>query len=68
MKTRTQLRWRRSDPDDAIDSAETAVMDMPDDTPVESVGEDDVPTLDTDDDATDWSPVTPVSDGEEEWD
>ena len=56
------------DPDDAIDSAETAVMDMPDDTPVESVGEDDVPTLDTDDDATDWSPVTPVSDGEEEWD
>jgi tetratricopeptide (TPR) repeat protein len=56
------------DPDDAIDTAETVVMDLPDDTPVESVGEDDVPTLDTDDDSTDWSPVTPVSEGEEEWD
>ncbi len=55
------------DPDDAIDPAETALMDMPDETPVESVGDDDVPTLDTDDDATDWPPVTPPSDDEEEW-
>ncbi len=56
-----------TDPDDAIDPAETAVMDMPDETPVESVGDDDVPMLETDDDATDWSPVAPPSDDEEEW-
>ena len=55
-------------PDEATDPAETAVMEMPDDNPVESVGDDEVPTLDTDDDATAWSPVTPPSDDEEDWD
>ena len=55
------------DPDDAIDPAETAVMDLPDETPVESIGVDDVPMLDTDDDTSDWSPVAPPSDDEEEW-
>ncbi|MDE2787870.1 MAG: tetratricopeptide repeat protein [Chloroflexota bacterium] len=56
------------DPDDAIDPAENAVMDMPDETPVESAGDDDIPMLDTDDDTTSWSPVAPSSDDEEEWD
>ena len=56
------------DPDDALDPAETAVMDIPDETPVESAGVDDVPTLDTDDDTASWSPVAPPADDEEEWD
>lgn len=55
------------DAEDPIDPGETAVMDMPDETPVESAGDDDVPMLDTDDDTTDWSPVAPPSDDEEEW-
>lgn len=54
------------DPDDSLDPAETAVMEMPDDTPVESAS-DDVPTLDTDDETTAWTPVTPPSDNDEEW-
>ncbi len=62
-----QLPSDLTDSDDAADSAETAVMDMPDDTPVESIGIDDVPTLDTDEDTTDWSPVTLPSEDEEEW-
>lgn len=56
------------DTDEAVDPAETAVMEMPDDTPDESIGDDEVPTLDTDDDATAWSPVTPPSDDDEDWD
>ena len=55
------------DAEDAIDPGETAVMDLLDETPVESAGDDDVPTLDTDDDTTDWSPVAPPADNEEEW-
>ena len=57
-----------TDADDSIDSAETAIMDMPDETLDETDGVDDVPTLDTDDDTTSWSPVTPPSDDDEEWD
>jgi len=56
------------DTDEAVDPAETAVMEMPDDTPDESIGDDEVPTLDTDDDTTAWSPVTPPSDDDEDWD
>lgn len=56
------------DADDAADSAEDAVLNMPDDTPVESVGMDDVPTLDSDEDVNAWSPVTPPSEDEEDWD
>jgi hypothetical protein len=50
-----------------MDPAEAAVLDIPDDTAVESVGIDDVPTLDADDDATGWSPITPASEDDEEW-
>ena len=57
-----------ADPDEAIDGTETAAMDMPDDTSVESVGIDEIPTLDTDEDSPSWSPVTPPSDDEEDWD
>ena len=56
-----------TDSDDAMDPAEAAVLDIPDDTAVESVGIDDVPTLDADDDATGWSPITPASEDDEEW-
>lgn len=56
------------DTDEAVDPAETAVMEMPDDTPDESIGDDEVPTLDTDDDTTAWSPATPPSDEDEDWD
>ena len=56
------------DPDDAIDTAETAVMDTPDETPVESVGDDEVPTLDTDDDTDSWLPVAAsAEDEDDEW-
>lgn len=55
------------DPDDAIESTETVVMDMPDETLVESVGVDDVPTLDTDDETSSWAPVTPPPGDDEEW-
>ena len=57
-----------ADTDEAVDATETAVMDMPDDAPVESVGLEEIPTLDTDDDSPSWSPVTPLSDDEEDWD
>lgn len=56
------------DTDDAVDAAEAAVMEIPDDSPDESLGDDEVPTLDTDDDTTAWSPVTLASDDDEEWD
>ncbi len=56
-----------TDSDNAMDPAEAAVLDIPDDTAVESVGIDDVPTLDADDDATGWSPITPASEVDEEW-
>ncbi len=56
------------DTEEAVDPAETAVMEMPDDAPDESIGDDEVPTLDTDDDTTAWSPVTPPSDDDEDWD
>ena len=56
------------DADDISDSVENAVLNMHDDTSVESVGIDDVPTLDTDEDVTAWSPVTPPSEDEEERD
>ena len=56
------------DTDEAVDPAETAVMEMPDDTPDESIGDDEVPTLDTDDDTSAWSPATPPSDEDEDWD
>lgn len=55
------------DVDGALDPAEAALMEMPDDAQVESIGDDDVPTLDSDD-ATDWPTVTPASDEEEDWD
>ena len=55
------------DPDETLDPAETAVMDMPDDTPVDSDSDDDVPTLDTDDETTAWTPMAPRSDDDEEW-
>lgn len=55
-----------SDPDNVIDPAETAVMEILDDAAVDS-DDDEVPTLDTDDDTTAWSPVNPPSDDEEEW-
>lgn len=57
-----------ADPDGGLDPAETAVMEMPDDTPVETVGDDEVPTLDTDDETTAWTPVAPPSGDEEDWD
>ena len=56
------------DPDDSMDPAESAVLEMPDDTPVESVGDDDVPILDTDDDTTAWAPAAPLSEDDDEWD
>ena len=56
-----------ADPEDTADPTEDAVMEMPDDTAVDEAGDDEVPTLDTDDDDTGWSPVTRPSD-EEEWD
>ena len=55
------------DTDVAAEPAETAVMEIPDDTPDESIGDDEVPTLDTDDDTTAWSRVTLPPDEEEDW-
>lgn len=55
------------DPEDTVDLTEDAVLQMPDDTPVDAAGDDEVPTLDTDDGSTNWPPVTAPSD-EEEWD
>ena len=57
-----------TDSDGALDPAESAVMEMPDDTTIGSVGIDEVPTLDTDDDPVGWSPVTTSPDDAEEWD
>lgn len=57
-----------TDSGDALDPAESAVLEMPDDTPVESAGIDEVPTLDDDDNSAGWSPVTTPSGDEEEWD
>ncbi len=63
-----QVPLDAADSDESLDATETAAMDMPDDTSVESVGIDEIPTLDTDDDTPSWSPVTPISDDEEDWD
>jgi len=57
-----------TDPDDTLDPTESAVMEMPDDTPVDSGSDDDVPTLDTDDETTAGTPVVPPSGDEEDWD
>ena len=57
-----------SDPDDAIDPAETAAIELSDDATVEPLGDDEVPTLDTDDETTSWAPVTPPANDEEDWD
>ncbi len=57
-----------TDSEDSLDPSESAAMEMPDDAAVESVGIDEVPTLDTDDDTDGWSPVTTHSDDDDEWD
>ena len=63
-----QVPLDAAESDESLDVTETPVMDMSDEAPVESVGLDEIPTLDTDDDSPSWSPVTPPSDDEEDWD
>lgn len=54
--------------DEIVESAESEVIELSDDNPIESVGVDDVPMLDTDDEPDDWTPIAPTATDEEEWD
>ena len=61
------------DSEDTMDAGEmgageSALIDLPDETADEPDGTDEVPTLETDGDTSDWQPVAPTVSDDEDWD
>lgn len=56
------------DAEDPMDSSDSPLINLPDDATDETAGMDEVPTLDTDDDTSDWQPVAPATSDDEDWD